>query len=109
MLGIDTETMIFFYAMLSGMIIFFSYQLLNLFRIWVEHHFIVVNLEDFLFWVAVSVYLFRQMYVTTYGSVRWFFILGVVLGMVVANFVLSSGKKFRRKVKKTLENKGRKG
>ena len=69
MLGIGKEAIIFFYAGLSGIVILFSYQILRLMRRLIPHHIVVVNLEDLLYWLGVSVYLFRQMYMTTYGSI----------------------------------------
>ena len=105
MLGIGKEAIIFFYAGLSGIVILFSYQILRLMRRLIPHHIVVVNLEDLLYWLGVSVYLFRQMYMTTYGSIRWFFILGVVCGIVLANVILSIAKKIYGKMKKSLEKR----
>lgn len=105
MLGIGQEMFIFLYAGLSGIVILFSYQILRLFRRLISHHILVVNLEDFCYWISVSVYLFRQMYKTTYGSVRWFFILGVVCGIILANFVIILAKKMYNKMHKKLEKK----
>ena len=105
MLGIGKEAIIFLYAGLSGIVVLFSYQILRLFRRLIRHHIIVVNLEDVLYWLGVSVYLFRQMYMTTYGSIRWFFVLGVVCGIILANFVISMVKKMYEKMKKSLERK----
>ncbi|MBA4701594.1 MAG: spore cortex biosynthesis protein YabQ [Ruminococcus sp.] len=107
MLGIGKEAVIFFYAGLSGIVVLFSYQILRLLRHLIRHHIAVINLEDFFYWIGVSVYLFRQMYKTTYGSIRWFFVLGVVCGIIFANFVLSLAKKTYGKIKKSLEKKGK--
>ncbi|WP_132381617.1 spore cortex biosynthesis protein YabQ [Muricomes intestini] len=107
MLGIGKEAIIFLYAGLSGAVIFFSYGVLRLLRNLIRHHIVVINLEDFFYWVGVSVYLFRQMYKTTYGSIRWFFILGVVCGIVLANFMLSLAKRMYKKFLKRLEKKGK--
>ena len=105
MLGIGKEAIIFLYAGLSGIVVLFSYQILRLFRRLIRHHIIVVNLEDVLYWLGVSVYLFRQMYMTTYGSIRWFFVLGVVCGIILANFAISMVKKMYEKMKKSLEKR----
>lgn len=107
MLGIGKEAVIFFYAGLSGIVILFSYQILRLLRHLIRHHIVVINLEDFFYWIGVSAYLFRQMYKTTYGSIRWFFVLGVVCGITFANFILFLAKKTYRKIKKSLEKKGK--
>lgn len=108
MLGIGKEAFIFLYAGLSGIVVLFSYQILRQLRRLIPHHIIVVNLEDIIYWLCVSAYLFRQMYVTTYGSIRWFFVLGIVCGVSAANFVLFMGKKIYRKIKKSLEKRNEK-
>lgn len=105
MLGIGKEAAIFLYAVLSGLVMFSGYQILCLFRKLIRHSALVVNIEDFLYWLGSSVYLFRQIYHTTYGSVRWFFALGVVLGGFLAYFVKKWMKKISIKCKKVLEKK----
>lgn len=105
MLGIGKEALIFLYAGLSGIVILLCYQILRLFRRLILHHIVIVNLEDLLYWLGVSIYLFRQMYRTTYGSIRWFFVLGVVCGIILANFALSLAKKMYGKMKKGLEKR----
>lgn len=107
MLGIGQETCIFFYAGLSGIVILLSYQILRVFRRLLKHNLIMINLEDFLYWIAVSAYLFRQMYRTTYGSIRWFFVLGVVSGIILVNFCIHQIKKMFVKIKKPLEKSGK--
>ena len=84
MLGIGTEAGIFLYAGLSGAAVFLAYGVLVCFRKIVPHRNLAAGLEDLAFWLIVSGYLFRQMYETTYGSIRWFFVLGVVCGALLA-------------------------
>lgn len=103
MLGIGKEAAIFLYAGLSGIVTFSCYQILCLFRKLVKHHIAAVSAEDFLYWVGMSIYLFRQMYHTTYGSVRWFFVLGVVSGNILAYFGIFLMKKILVKWEKILE------
>ena len=100
-LGIGKETAILLYACLSGITVFLSDQMLYLFRLLLRHPAFVTGIEDLLYWVAVSVYIFHQMYRTIYGSVRWFFVLGVVLGCLIA----WSGKKLSKKVWKKWRKK----
>lgn len=107
MLGIGKEAVIFLYAGLSGIVTFSCYQILCLFRMLVKHHIAAVSIEDFFYWVGMSVYLFRQMYHTTYGSIRWFFILGIVGGNFLAYFIMRILKKIYAKWKKALEKTGK--
>lgn len=103
MLGIGKEAAVFLYAALSGIVTFSCYQILLLFRKLLRHCAAAVSAEDFFYWIAVSVYLFRQMYHTTYGSVRWFFILGIVVGNFLAFFCKILLKKILKKWKNILE------
>ena len=103
MLGIGTESLIFIYAGLSGVVVTTAYYVLVLFRRLLPHKSWVVSLEDFFFWLAVSGYLFHQMYRTTYGSIRWFFILGVVSGALLSCLLCYRLKKIWTNHKKNLE------
>lgn len=103
MLGIGTEAVIFLYAGLSGITVMAVYYALVLFRKLIRHKNWVISLEDFFFWLLVSIYLFHQMYRTTYGSIRWFFILGVVCGSILPHLFRILLKKIWTKHKKNLE------
>ena len=86
MLGVEKEMAIFVHAVIAGMVVYGTYTLLRVIRRIIRHNLISVSIEDFLFWVGTSFYLFIEIYYTSDGSVRWFFILGVVLGMVFLSF-----------------------
>lgn len=106
-LGIGTEAAIFFYAAFTGISVLAGYKILTYFRMLVSHRHFVENLEDFIFWVASSVYVFLKIYETTYGEIRWFFVLGLVTGAAVAEVVCRCGQVVIKwlKIKKKLENK----
>ena len=103
MLGIGAEAAVFLYAGLSGMTVMFGYDILVCLRKIIPHCSAAVSVEDLVFWAAVSIYLFRKMYATTYGAVRWFFILGVVCGVFLAYLAGILCKKISVKFKKKLE------
>lgn len=103
MLGIGAEAAIFLYAGLTGIVTFSCYRMLVLFRRLVRHNNIAINAEDFLYWFGISAYIFRQMYYTTYGSIRWFFVLGIVCGNFFAYFCRNLLKKLYIRCKKILE------
>ena len=79
-LGIGTEAGVFLYAGLSGMAVMFACRFLSCLRKLIPHKPWVVGAEDLCFWVAASAYIFNGMYETTYGSIRWFFLLGLGSG-----------------------------
>ena len=80
MLGIKAEGAAFLEAVLAGMILYCAYTCIRLFRRIVHHTLSAIAAEDFLFWTGTAVYLFVQIYHTSNGSIRWYFILGVVAG-----------------------------
>ena len=102
-LGIGTEGEIFLYASLTGITVLCAYNVLMLFRKLIRHSASVTGAEDVIFWVAVSIYIFRKMYDTTYGSVRWFFALGLVCGAAAGFGLLRLVKKIKVKFEKKLE------
>lgn len=101
--GLGAEAMIFLYAGLSGLTVLAGYDVLRWFRRIIRHHDFLVGVEDILYSVAVSIYLFRQLYVTTYGSIRWYFIAGILLGMLFWKSVKILLKKMLSNLRKSLE------
>ncbi len=83
MIGIANELSIFISACLSGNLICLTYYMLRVIRRLVKHSLLWVSIEDLVFWVGAAVYLFIEMYRTCSGSIRWYFVLGVLVGGVV--------------------------
>lgn len=107
MLGVEKEMAIFVHAVIAGMVVYGTYTLLRVIRRIIRHNLIFVSIEDFLFWVGTSFYLFIEIYYTSDGSVRWFFILGVVLGMVFLSFLIFLTKKICEKIKKSVDKRAK--
>ena len=97
-LGIGTEAGVFLYAGLSGMTAVFAYGILSCLRKLIPHSLSVIGAEDLLFWIASSAYIFSKMYETTYGSVRWFFLLGLAAGSGAGYMLERLGRKAGRKI-----------
>ena len=97
MTGIIEEILGFLTAVLSGGIVRFWYQCLVCFRQIVKHKWLAIEIEDLLFWVITAIYLFVQIYYTSSGSIRWYFALGIVLGVCISTFL---GKKIEKVLKK---------
>lgn len=83
MLTIGQELAIFVEAVLSGIIVFAAYDVLRVFRRLIRHGIVWISLEDLIFWSMTGIYLFVQIYKTSDGSIRWFFVIGVVAGMIL--------------------------
>ncbi len=101
--GIGNEAEIFLYAVLTGVTVLCAYRILICFRRLFRHNMIAVGIEDMVFWIGASIYVFRRMYDTTYGSIRWFFILGAVCGALLTSGFLHFLSKVMKKAEKSLE------
>lgn len=101
--GIGNEAGIFAYALLTGVSALCAYRILSCLRRIVPHSMAAVGIEDMAFWIAASIYIFRRMYETTYGSIRWFFVLGVVCGAFLCHALMRVLFKVMKKTEKRLE------
>lgn len=83
MLSIGQELCIFLEAILSGVIVLASYNILRVLRRLIKHGIFMISLEDMIYWIGTGVYIFIQMYKTSDGNIRWFFVVGVLCGMLI--------------------------
>ena len=80
-----------------------GYEILISLRKMIIHNNLVKGIEDLFYWIFMSAYIFSQIYATTYGSIRWYFLLGLVFGVAVIQKLISSGEKIHKKTRKNLE------
>lgn len=107
-LGIGTEAGVFLYAGLSGMTVMFAYELLSCIRKLFPHSPWIVGAEDLIFWMAASAFIFSRMYETTFGSIRWFFLLGLTAGAAAGYMLKRVGIQAGRKISGALRREKRK-
>lgn len=98
MSGIGTETRIFLDAVLAGIFVVSVYLSLRVVRRLVKHSLWVLNFEDMVYWIAMSIYLFVQIYYTSDGMLRWYFALGVVCGALLMLFLAFLLRKIEQKI-----------
>lgn len=101
MLGIGNEVSIFLSACLAGNLVCLIYCAIRLFRRIIRHTLFWISVEDLIFWVAVGLYLFTEMYRTCSGNIRWYFVLGVLLGGISTLWLVQKCKKVIDKLRKT--------
>lgn len=98
MTGIRAEFAVFILAVLSGAIVRLVYRCISCFREIVKHSLAVMGIEDFFFWLGTALYLFVQIYHTSDGSIRWYFVLGVVAGALLASLFVRVAEKVHKKM-----------
>lgn len=97
-MGIGKEVFIFLLAILSGAIVRLAYRCISCLRKVIHHVPWVIEIEDLIYWVGTAVFLFVQIYYTSSGSVRWYFILGIGIGAAVMSLSLAAAGKLCRKI-----------
>lgn len=102
-MGIGTEAGIFLYAVVAGITLLAAGRAVGAFRRLIRHSALAAGLEDLAFWIGASVYLFHGMYEVTYGSVRWYFLLGTAAGAGAGYVLFRLPGIFYTKAKKMLE------
>ena len=78
---VTTEFVLFLYAAYFGIEIAFAYDLLRIFRRVVGHNRLAMAFEDFVYWLWVGVKAFLMLYEYHNGSLRFYTILGVCVGI----------------------------
>lgn len=84
-----SENVFLLHALLMGIFITFTYDLLRIFRRVVPHASFFVSLEDIAFWVYCGAEVFLLMYHEGDGSLRWFAVLGAMAGMFLYKKLIS--------------------
>ncbi len=79
----ENENIFLFYALLMGIFITFIYDNLRIIRRVIPHGALLVSLEDIVFWIYCGVKVFLLMYHESNGTLRWFAILGALVGMIL--------------------------
>jgi len=87
-LGIEKELSVFLQATLAGNLVYLVYHAIRVFRRIVKHNLFWISLEDAFFWIATGFYLFFVIYQTSNGTIRWYFVLGVLAGGIFTHQII---------------------
>ena len=78
-----SENIFLFYALLMGIFITFVYDILRIARRVFHHGWFLISLEDLIFWIYCAEEVFMLMYRFSDGMLRWFAVLGALVGMLL--------------------------
>lgn len=87
--SISEQTNIFLVAVLTGIVIGIFYDVLRIIRKIIPHPYFLVQLEDLLYWIIISGFMFLVLFTKNYGEIRGFVLLGALLGNMIYFFTIS--------------------
>ena len=82
-LSVSDQAVLFMTTVAIGFMIGFVYDLFRIARKTIPHTHIMVQIEDLLFWLLVTLLMFYLMLNRNYGEIRFFSIAGAALGAVL--------------------------
>ena len=101
-LGIEKEIVVFLQSILAGNFLCLIYKALEVLRMLIKHPAFVISVEDLGYWGFVTVYLFFDIQKNCNGSIRWYFVMGLLGGSLVTwYFIRKITGKYIAKKKKT--------
>lgn len=87
--GITIELQFFMISILWGALVLLAYDLLRILRRIIPHSSFFIAVQDMIFWVLASVFIFAMIYVKNSGTIRGFSVMGMVIGVVIYHYILS--------------------
>ena len=91
--GIGAEQSVFLQAVLTGNLVYLAYCVLRIIRRIIKHNLFWVSLEDILFWIGTGFFVFIRIFQTSSGSIRWYFVVGLLLGGILTQEIISKIRK----------------
>ena len=87
--AITIELQFFLISILWGAIILLVYDILRILRRLIPHNSLFLALEDILFWVLASLFIFAMIYKMNNGTIRGFSVMGMGIGMTLYHLIFS--------------------
>lgn len=87
--AIFAEVEFFFASFLWGAFLFLLYDGILIFRNIIKHGTFLISFEDICFWITAGVLIFRMMYIKNNGTIRWYAVVGIILGMNLYHYTFS--------------------
>lgn len=88
-LSMSNQALLFLSTFLTGFLIGFVYDWLRVLRTIFRHPNFLIHIEDAVFWIAATVFIFVFMLNKNYGEIRLFSVCGVFIGMLIYFLTLS--------------------
>lgn len=82
-LSMNEQFYLFFAAVAMGITGGFVYGLIRIFRLYIAHNIVGIYIEDILFWLLFSVFVFLTMLCLNYAEIRPYIYMGILIGFAI--------------------------
>lgn len=89
MILVSQQAITFLLTVFAGCVMTFIYDGIRIVRRIVPHRNIVINIEDFIYFVGCGVWFFVILFSDNYGEIRFFSIIGMFIGIILYLLTLS--------------------
>lgn len=86
---ISAELFFFLHAALTGILLSVVYDLFRILRRVYTHGCFLIAVEDACYWLGSALYITYVLMKENDGVIRWYFIFGILLGMLLYNLTIS--------------------
>lgn len=90
---ITREAELFWIAIRLGFGMMLIYDGLRIYRFLVPHRRWIRDVEDVIYWVYCALWAFAVVFKANDGSIRWFYLAGITMGMILWNQIVSKALK----------------
>jgi spore cortex biosynthesis protein YabQ len=87
--AITIELQFFLLSILWGGLLLLAYDVLRIFRRLIKHGAFLVAIEDLIFWLLASLFIFTMIFHNNNGIIRGFSIIGMLLGIILYHLSIS--------------------
>ncbi len=108
MMPISEELYILFVAFWLGIVACGVYCGLKIVRILIKHNKRLIDIEDYVYWVGITWFLFQQIQLVCRGAIRWYFVMGIICGVAIMNVLWKSIERIILRIKKKIIEKVKK-
>ena len=88
-LSISYQFKIFLTSLFIGLILGIFYDFIRIFRKYFLHNNIIINVEDTIYWIFMSIVIFLISLYQNDGEIRAFFIIGIFTSMILYSLLIS--------------------
>lgn len=86
---IDNQLMQFFLYVVSGMAISIFFDIFRVLRKSIKTSNIITYIEDTIFWIIVGLFLIWEIFTISYGELRGYIFIGLILGIILYFITIS--------------------